>query len=272
MLPVVLPKRVNTIRYISAIGCTMVVYFVLVIVVHSCTNGMRRGMREDMQYVTHGNKALYGLSIFSFAYLCQAMSQPVYFEMKPRPSIRQLTLASVIAMTACTVLYICAGLFGYLDFANSTRDSILYNFDPVHQPYVMVAYVGMLIKIIAAYGVNMIPCRNVMYHVLGWNLDTLSYGKHFMVVIGMSTVVLLCGLFIPSVNTAFGLVGSLCGGFTGFIFPALLWMYCGNWSLQHVGIWHYLATYLLLIAGVIAIVFGTIATVYQSFVDTNTWS
>jgi hypothetical protein len=33
-----------------------------------------------------------------------------------------------------------------------------------------------------------------------------------------------------------------------------------------VGIWHWLATYLLVVAGVIAIVFGTIATVYFSFV------
>ncbi|KAL7703574.1 Transmembrane amino acid transporter protein [Lotmaria passim] len=154
----------------------------------------------------------------------------------------------------------------YFDFADDTKDSILENFDPVHQPYMMVAYIGMLVKLCAAYAMNMVPCRGFIYHCLRWNIETLPYWKHILVVLAMSVIVLLCGLFIPSINTALGLVGSLCGGFIGFIFPAYYWMYCGDWSIKTVGLWHWLATYFLLVAGVIAIVFGTIATVYFSFV------
>eukprot|EP00796_Vickermania_ingenoplastis_P009410 gene9410-biopygen5876 len=66
---------------------------------------------------------------------------------------------------------------------------------------------------------------------------------------------------------AFGLVGSLCGGFIGFLFPALFWMYCGEWSLRTVGIWNYIGTYIMIVSGVIAITFGTVSTIYASFWD-----
>lgn len=269
LLPVVIPKRINSIRYVAVVGCTMVLYFVITIIVHSCTNGLKLGMRGDMQYFTTGNKAIYGLSIFVFAYMCQGPVFSLSYEMTPHFSIRQLTIASAIAMTVCMVFYILAGTFGYLDFGDDVQGSVLYNFDPVHQPYMMVAYVGMLVKICAAFAVNMIPIRNFLYACLRWDLDTTPYWKHTLLMVAIAGVVLVAGLFIPSVNLAFGLVGSLCGGFIGFIFPAYFWMFSGGWSLQSVGIWHWLLTHLLVVCGVIAIVFGTIATIYSSFFDTD---
>lgn len=166
MLPVTIPKRINSIRYVSAIGVTMLLYFAVVIIAHSCTNGLKKGKRGNMKYFTSGNEAIYALSIFVFAFMCQLVTPSVYLEQRPKPSVRQLTVASAIAMSLCTVLYILSGVFGYMDFGDKTEDSILYNFDPVHQPYVMVAYIGVLIKLCAAYAMNMLPCRNFLYFCL----------------------------------------------------------------------------------------------------------
>lgn len=77
MVPVVIPKRVNSIRYVSAVGVTMVMYFVIVIIVHSCMNGLPRGLRGDMKLFNSGNRAIYGLSIFVFAYMCQCVTPSV---------------------------------------------------------------------------------------------------------------------------------------------------------------------------------------------------
>ncbi|EPY19061.1 amino acid permease 3 [Strigomonas culicis] len=182
LVPVVLPKHVNTIRYVSVFGVCMVVYFVVIIVVHSCTNGLKKGMRGDMVYFTTGNEAIYGLSIFVFGYMCQGITYSVYFEMKPKPCVRQLTVASAISMTVCMVLYILAGLFGYFDFADDTKGSILENFNPYQDVYMMVAYMGMLVKICAAYAMNMIPIRNFLYHCLRWDLETNPYWRHVLLV------------------------------------------------------------------------------------------
>lgn len=269
LVPIIIPKRINSLRYVSMIGVTMVLYFVITIVAHSATNGLREGIRDDMILFSTGNQAVYALSIYVFSFMNQGIMYSITFEMRPRFSVKQLTLAALIACSLCTVFYILAGVFGYLDFGNDVEPSILYNYDPVHQPYVMVAYIGMLIKICAAFSMNMIPIRNYMYYCLRWDLDTSLYWKHITLLVIVSGIILVGGLFIPSINLAFGLVGSLCGGFIGFIFPALFWMYSGNWNLRTVGIWHYLMCYLLLVTGVIAIVWGTVATVYSSFFDTN---
>lgn len=73
---------------------------------------------------------------------------------------------------------------------------------------------------------------------------------------------LLLGLFIKDVNTVFSLLGSFAGAFIAFVFPALFFMFAGNFDLKHVHWFDYWMTYILLIAGVCAICFGTPATIY----------
>lgn len=269
LLPITVPKRLNTVRYVSVIGVSMVLYFVLCIVIHGAGSIADNGLPDDLEWFTTGNTAIYGLSIFVFAFMCQGVAFSVYYEMRPRRSIKQLTIASAIGMTACMIFYILAGFFGYADFGEETKDydSVLNLFDPIRQPYIMVAYIGMLVKICAAYGMNMIPVRNFMYHCLRWDLDETPYWQHCTLIFICSAIVLVAGLYIPNMNLAFGLVGSLCGGFIGFIFPALFWMFCGNWSSEKVGWLNWFGTYFMLICGVIAICFGTVATVYSSFWD-----
>lgn len=265
MCPVVIPKRVNSLRYVSAFSVVFVMFFVIAVVVHSCQNGLSIGMRDDMRLMnTEGPEAVDGLAIFIFAYMCQGVTYPVYFEMRPKPSVRKLTISTAIAMGICMFFYFLAGFFGYMDFGSEVKSSILFNYNPIEEPLMMVAYIGILIKLCTAYAMNMVPIRNFTYYILQWDLDTVSYWKHVPVILFISTVVLVCGLFIPSIDFAFGLVGALCGGFIAFIFPALFWMYCGRWTYQTVGPYHWLSTYFLLICGVVAIVFGTGATFYYA--------
>ncbi|CAD2220176.1 Transmembrane amino acid transporter protein, putative [Angomonas deanei] len=266
LLPAVIPKRLNSIRYIAVVGVVMVLYFTFTIVVHSAQNGLHKGMRGEMAFFTSGNTAIYALSVFVFAFLCQTITYPVYYEMQPNPSVKQLTMASIISMGMCTVLYILAGVFGYFDFADDIQPSIMDNYDPLSTPYMMVSFVGMLIKIVAAFCANWVCIRNYIYYVFRWNLATTPYWLHTLFCVVVSGIILVAGIFIPKVTLAFGLVGALTGGFMSFIFPALFWMYCGNWSLKTVGLGHWLATYFMLLGGVIAIVWGTIATIYDTFI------
>ncbi|RNE96728.1 amino acid transporter [Trypanosoma conorhini] len=127
----------------------------------------------------------------------------------------------------------------------------------------MAAYVGVMVKLCASYPPVTMATRNSLYQCFGWDPDALPFWKHCIFVVGLAVASLLCGLFIPNINTVFGLIGALCGGISGFILPALLIMYGGNWSLRSAGFMHYTLTYLLLIAGVTMAVFGTCATIYS---------
>lgn len=110
----------------------------------------------------------------------------------------------------------------------------------------------------------MIPFRDAMYHFFHWNAATLPYWKHALVMAVPTTAALLCGLFIPTLNTVLGLLGSFCGGIIGLIMPALFFMYSGNFTIREVGLLTYTCTYLLLIGGVVAAIFGTVTTIYST--------
>lgn len=267
MVPVVIPKHVNSIRYVSTVGVCFVLYFVVCAIVHSGMNGIQLGYRDGMALFTTGNKAIYGLSIFIFSFVNHGVLGNLLKECKPRPSVKWMMIASGISMGTCCFFYALSGFFGYFDFAADVRSPVLYNYNPIKDPYLLVSSLGMLTKICAAFAMNSIPMRNFVYYCVRWDLETVAYWKHFLVVFTMAAIVLICGLFIPSINLAFGLVGSLCGGFIAFLFPGLFWMYAGDWSFRKVGFIHYFGTYFLLTGGVIAIVFGTIATIYENFFE-----
>ncbi|KEG11027.1 amino acid transporter [Trypanosoma grayi] len=264
MLPLVLPKRVNSLRYVSAVAIIFVVYFVIMIVIHSARSGLGEVEGEGGRVIVlfnTGNAAIEGLGVFMFAFVCQINCFEVYWEMKDQ-SVRNFTLYAAISMILCCVLYLFTVIFGYLEFGSDVKSSILLMYNPVSEPMVMAGYIGMLVKLCAAYALQTMACRNAIYHVIGWEVNTLPYWKHFVAVIALSVVVLLCGLFIPNINTVFGLVGAICGGFLSFVFPALFYLYSGSWTLRTVGTFDYVATHAMLVAGVVGIVFGTISAVY----------
>ncbi|PWU93034.1 putative amino acid transporter, partial [Trypanosoma cruzi] len=217
MMPLVIPKHVDSLRYFSTFAVSFMIYFVVVIVVHSCTHGLPDNIHkisvskdDDAPVVlfNSGNKAIEGLGVFMFAYVCQINSYEVYWDMTDR-TLTRFTLASGLGMTLCFLLYAMVSFFGYMDFGRKVDGSILLMYDPLQEPEVMVAYVGVLSKLCASYSLLFMACRNAIYHIIGWDADELPYWKHCIAVTILSTIVLFCGLFIPKIQTVLGFAGSI---------------------------------------------------------------
>ncbi|CCD16477.1 unnamed protein product [Trypanosoma congolense IL3000] len=270
MLPLVIPRHIDSLRHASTVAFVLMIYMVAVVVVHSCMNGLPEniksvsvGRNESAEVVlfNSGNTAIEGLGVFIFAYVCQTSVYEVYMDMKDR-SVRKLVIATIIAMSMCLPMYALTALFGYLDFGSKATSSILLMYDPLNEPEVMVGYVGVLVMLFVSYALLGMSCRNALYSLIGWDANTVAFWKHCIAVVSLSVVMLVCGLFIPKINTVLGFAGSISGAFLAFIFPALFLMYSGGFTLQKVGPLCYTATYVLLLSGVIAAVFGTGATIY----------
>lgn len=245
-------------------------YFVVVIVVHSSLNSFEDGKaKNSLKLVRGGNSAIIGFSQFIFAYLCQTNCFEVYTELA-HPSPKALTMHTAVSMAFCCTLYILAGFFGYLEFGEDLTDSILLKYDVRTDPMVAIAYVGITVKMCVGFAICMLPTRDSLYYCLAafWpktfsHIHTVPFWLHFIIITVMSILALVLGLFIPSVDIVFGLVGSFSGGFLGFVYPAYFIMYAGGWSLKKVGFFHYISTYTLLLGGIIAITFGTTAAVFN---------
>lgn len=261
MFPLVLPRQINSLRYVSAFGILFILYFAFVVIVHSAMNRLSASPRPATRNMNTGNAAIEGLGVFIFSFMCQINCVEVALEMRPR-SVRRFTICAAVSMTICGVLYYITGLFGYLDFG-AIDGSILLQYDPIAQPQVLVSYIGVFIKICASFGLLNNACRSALFPLVGWDPYTVVYWKYLIGAVSLAVLVLILGLFVPNVNMVFGFTGGVCGGFVGFILPALFIMYAGGWSLRSVGVVNYCCTYLILAAGVVAIVFGTGGTIYS---------
>ncbi|CBH13848.1 amino acid transporter 1, putative [Trypanosoma brucei gambiense DAL972] len=273
MLPLVIPRHIDSLRHISTIAFILMIYTVVVVVVHSCMNGLPENIKNvsvgkndnaEIILFNSGNRAIEGLGVIMFAYLFQVVALEVYENMTNR-SVGRFVIASAIALGICFTLYVMTSFFGYLDFGRAVTGSVLLMYDPVNEPAIMVGFVGVLVKLCVSYALLGLACRNALYDVIGWDFREVAFWKHCIAVVTLSVVMLLCGLFIPKINTVLGFAGSISGGSLGFILPSLLVMYSGGFTWQKVGPFYYLTTYAVLLTGVIAIVFGTGCAIWGTF-------
>lgn len=264
MFPLVLPKQVNSLRYVSAVGVTFIVFFVICIVEHSAEKISREGLPPHVRLAASGNAGVSGLGLFIFSYLCQVNTFKIYYEMWPQRSVKSLTYQGLCSCVSCFTLYFFCGFFGYMDFGEEMTGSILLRFNPYKDPVFFVCYIGLIVKLCAAFSLNMLACRTALFSALRMDLPSMPYWKHSIISSCFAVPALLIGLFLSNITIVFDLVGSLCGGFIGFVFPALFVMYAGNWTLQRVGWVSFLSTYFLLFSGVVAVIFGTGNTIYST--------
>lgn len=264
MLPLSLPKNINSLRYVSMVGVSFILFFVICVIIHSATHGLKEPIKDkNLVLFRTGTPAIRGLGMYMFAYLCQSNMFEVWNEMKPAPSVRKMELECFVGMLICTFLYWMTGFFGYMDFGDKVASSLLGMYRPLTDYYFAVAYIGLVVKLCVAFALHILPCRDAVHHLIGWNLWTVAWWKNAVLCAFLSLISLLLGLFINDVNIVFGLLGSLTGGFIAFVFPSLFFMYCGDFTLKQRGWYDYFGTYLLLYSGVCVICFGTISTIYQ---------
>ncbi|CBH13912.1 amino acid transporter, putative [Trypanosoma brucei gambiense DAL972] len=263
ILPMCIPKQVNSLRHLSFVGVMFIVYFSCVVIGHSINKIINEGVADDIVYMRTGNSALDGLSLFLFSFICQSNAFEIFREMKHR-SPQRFTIYGTVGMSMCAVLYFLVGLFGYLEFGGDAIDTVLSLYDPGENVAVAIAYIGVAAKVCVAFALHIIPMRDALYHCTGWHVDTVPYWKHSLIVTSITLAALLMGLFIPKASTVFGLVGAFCGGHIGLVLPPLFYMYSGGFTREKVGNIDFFGTYLLLFVGVVAVVFGTVSTIYNT--------
>lgn len=256
--PLIIPRQVNQLRYISTAGVLGMIFFTFCVLAHFATSGKS----DDVDLFHSGNLAVQGMGVFLFTYVCQINVVELYFEME-NPTVPRFTLCACLSMLICWSLYTITGLFGYLEFGNSVGGSVLLLYNPIKEPQIFVSYIFVFIKLAASYGLFGNATRGAVYQALGWEPTNVSIWLHLLFSVILALVTVLLGLFVEDVNTVFEFVGGLCGGFLGFILPSLFYMYSGNWGWKTVGWGNYIATYLVLFAGVVAVVFGTGSSIFQ---------
>lgn len=262
MFTLSLPKEINSLRHASVVGVSFIVFFVICMIVHSCQHGLADGVNKDLNLSNSGITAVNGLSLFIFAFVCQVNMFEIYSEMQ-KPTVSRFTRDSIVSMGMVALLNWLSGFFGYCDFGEEVTGSILLLYKPRQNVLFMIAYIGVCVKLCVGFAICIQPSRDAVYYCLRWGITAdvnrwVNYGVSTI----LSVSALVCGLFIPNINIVFSLLGGICGGFLGFLFPAYFFIYSGGFNLKEAGIWNVLGCIILLCGGVVAVVFGTVAAIY----------
>ncbi|KAG5487947.1 hypothetical protein LSCM1_08262 [Leishmania martiniquensis] len=254
MLPLCLPRRVASLRFFSIVGVTLVIFFVLAVVVHASMAGLPHV--HELKRFSTGIDAVNGLTLFIFAFLGHGLCFRLFDEMRT-PSARHLCIDGCGSIALIGVLYVLVGFFGYAEFGPDIGGSIFKQYHVRSDPMMLAAYIGILLKICVAYALSGQACRLPIYYILKKNLDVCSRELHLSITVPLCASSLALGMLVPDINVVFHLLGSICGGVFAFLMPAYFVMYLGGWTLKRVGWARVGMTYLNIITGVVAVVFGT---------------
>jgi amino acid permease len=263
MLPLSLAKEINSLRYASLIGMISTGFLVAAIVTHA---GEDKPLMQNVPVARFDMDMLMSLTVFIFAYCCQTNSFEIYTEMTNR-SVNRMTLAAAVSMTACTAIYIVAGVAGSADFGKHTDGNILKNYkDPTNTAYITFAFIAISVTLTMAFPICIFPTRDAIIQLAGYKdaYSTPSYVRLFISG-SLATSSILVGLFVPGIQVLFGLLGGICGSTLAFIWPALFIMRTGEWTVEKAGLANVIATKCLFYGGIVVGVVGTSISIYQQF-------
>lgn len=263
MLPLSLAKEINTLRYASLVGMAATAFLVSAIVAHVSIDAPPM---ENITVAKFNVNMLMSMSVFIFAYCCQTNCFEIYAEMTDR-SVDKMTWTAGLAMTACTAIYITAGIAGAADFGQDTDGNILKNYkNPTETVYIAIAFIAISVTLTMAFPICIFPTRDAILQMMGYK-DAYSTPSHIRLVCSgvLAVTAVTVGLFVPGIQVLFGILGGVCGSALAFIWPSLFIIRTGEWTVEKVGLLNVIAAWSLGILGVIAGLLSTAMSLYSNF-------
>ncbi|KAF9623584.1 hypothetical protein IFM89_003374 [Coptis chinensis] len=222
-------KRVDSLRFTSALSVGLAVVFVVItagITIVKIVDGSIAMPRllpvvTDMTAVF---KLFTVVPVLVTAYICHYNVHTIYNELEDSSKIQSIVRSS---LGLCSTVYITTSFFGFLLFGDSTLDDVLANFDA----NLGIPYSSLLNDAVrVSYAAHLMLVFPIIFFALRMNLDGLlfpmgrplaSSNRRFALIsIGLLVIVFLGANFIPSIWDAFQFTGATAAVCIGFIFPA----------------------------------------------------
>ncbi|XP_050880391.1 amino acid transporter AVT6C [Lathyrus oleraceus] len=230
MLPLVLYRNVESLKYSSAVSTLLAVSFVaicsglaIVALVQGKTQTPKLVPRID--YQTSFFDLFTTVPVVVTAFTFHFNVHPIGFEFA-KPS--DMKTAVRLAIMFCAVIYFTIGLFGYLLFGDSTQSDILVNFDQSADS--VGSLFNSLIRV--SYALHVMLVFPIVNFSLRANIDEVFFPKKAVLATDnkrfvILTLVLLvfsylAAIAIPDIWYFFQFLGSTTALCLAFIFPGII--------------------------------------------------
>ncbi|KAG6491199.1 amino acid transporter AVT6A-like [Zingiber officinale] len=224
-------KRVDSLRYTSALSVALAVVFVVITAGIAIVKLLAGSIAMPKLFPDIPDLA----SVWNFftvapvvvtAYICHYNVHPIENELEDSSLIKPVVKTS---LALCSTVYIATSFFGFLLFGESTLDDVLANFDTnLNIPYSSILSDAVRVS----YAVHLMLVFPMIFIALRLNVDGLLFpsanplysdNRRFAsITLVLLSIIFLAANFIPSIWDAFQFTGATAAVCIGFIFPAAI--------------------------------------------------
>ncbi|XP_077237661.1 amino acid transporter AVT6A-like [Tasmannia lanceolata] len=224
-------KRVDSLRFTSALSVALAVVFVVITAGITIVKLINRSIAmprwlPDITDLASVWNLFTVVPVLVTAYICHYNVHTINNELEDSSQIQSIVKAS---LALCSTVYITTSFFGILLFGDSILDDVLANFDA----NLGIPYSGLLNDAVrVSYAIHLMLVFPIIFFALRLNLDGLLFpsGKPLvmdnrrfaLITVGLISLVFLGANFIPSIWDAFQFTGATAAVCIGFIFPAAI--------------------------------------------------
>ncbi|XP_010257883.1 PREDICTED: sodium-coupled neutral amino acid transporter 2 [Nelumbo nucifera] len=224
-------KRVDSLRYTSALSVALAIAFVVItagITIVKLISGSIEMPRwlPNVTDMTSFWKLFTVVPVLVTAYICHYNVHTIDNELEDSSQIQSIVRTS---LALCSTVYITTSFFGFLLFGESTLDDVLANFDTdLGIPFSSVLNDAVRVS----YAVHLMLVFPIIFFALRLNLDGLLFpsarplvldNQRFALInVVLMSLIFLGANFIPSIWDAFQFTGATAAVCIGFIFPAAI--------------------------------------------------
>ncbi|KAK6160576.1 hypothetical protein DH2020_003957 [Rehmannia glutinosa] len=229
--PLISFKRVDSLRYTSALSVVLAVVFVVIIagiaIVKMISGSI--GMPQLLPHLVDQAsfwKLFTTVPILVTAYICHHNIHPIENELEDPSKMKSIVRTSI---TLCTSVYVATSFFGFLLFGNQTMDDVLANFDGD----LGIQFSSLLNDIVrVSYAIHLMLVFPIVFYSLRLNVDGILFPysvpivyddrRFFSVTAALMGLIFFGANYVPSIWDAFQFTGATATVSVGFIFPAAI--------------------------------------------------
>ncbi|XP_059670499.1 amino acid transporter AVT6A-like [Cornus florida] len=224
-------KRIDSLRYTSALSVALAVVFLVItvgITFIKLINGtiLMPRLLPDVTDLTSFWKLFTVVPVLVTAYICHYNVHSIDNELEDNTQIKAVVQTS---LALCSSVYVLTSLFGFLLFGDATLDDVLANFDAdLAIPF------GFLLNDVVrvSYAAHLMLVFPIVFYPLRLNMDGLLFPssrplasdnlRFALISTGLIALIFFGANFIPSIWDAFQFTGATAAVCIGFIFPAAI--------------------------------------------------
>ncbi|KAF6140016.1 hypothetical protein GIB67_001757 [Kingdonia uniflora] len=224
-------KRIDSLRYTSALSVALAVLFVVLtagIAIVKLIDGNIEMPRllPNVTDMASFWQLFTTVPVLVTAYICHYNVHTIYNELEDSSQIYPIVRTS---LALCSTVYVTTSFFAFLLFGESTLSDVLSNFDT----NLGIPYSSLLNDAVrVSYAVHLMLVFPIIFFALRLNLDgflfpsdrdlVLDNRRFGLITAGLIAVVFLGSNFIPSIWDVFQFTGATAAVCIGFIFPAAI--------------------------------------------------